>query len=149
MVCAFIATAFAQPDRATAKTPRRLAAERMRAKLPKLAAPMDGAEEDVLACMTVPAEHRAKLRSMNPIEPLNGNIKRHTDAVGIFPSEAFALGQAFDTIDWATGELARDQDRHVLVIHGSTNGSGPRGISAARNDPRRDVDPRAVFRKAG
>ena len=35
----------------------------MRAKLPKRANLMDGAEEDVLAYMTFPQQHRAKLHS--------------------------------------------------------------------------------------
>jgi putative transposase len=38
--------------------------------------------------MTFPREHRAKIRSTNPIERLNGQIKRRTELVGIFPNEA-------------------------------------------------------------
>ncbi len=37
----------------------------------------------VLAYMTFPKEHRAKLHSTNPIERLNGEIKRRTDVVGL------------------------------------------------------------------
>lgn len=48
---------------------------------------MDDAEEDVLAYMTFPKEHRAKLHSTNPIARLNGEIKRRTEVVGIFSND--------------------------------------------------------------
>ena len=87
VVSAFIATAFAQDDGEAAKAQWRRVADQLRPKLPKLAAFLDQAESDVLAYMTFPAQHRAKLHSTNPIERLNGEIKRRTDVVGIFPNE--------------------------------------------------------------
>jgi putative transposase len=87
VVSAFIATAFAQDDADAARTQWRRVADQLRPKLPKLAAFLDEAEADVLAYMTFPAAHRAKLHSTNPLERLNGEIKRRTEVVGIFPNE--------------------------------------------------------------
>ena len=47
---------------------------------------MDAAESDVLADMSFPPAHRPKLHSTNPIERLNGAIKRRTEVVGSFPN---------------------------------------------------------------
>jgi len=87
VVSAFIATAFAQETPEAASTQWRAVADQIRPKVPKLATIMDEAEHDVLAYMTFPKEHRAKLHSINPIERINGEIKRRTDVVGIFPND--------------------------------------------------------------
>jgi transposase-like protein len=87
VVSAFIGTAFAQDDAKSASTQWRRVADQLRPKLSKLAAFLDEAETDVLAYMSFPAQHRVKLHSTNPLERLNGEIKRRTDVVGIFPNE--------------------------------------------------------------
>ena len=87
VVSAFIATAFAQETPEAASTQWRSVADQIRPKVPKLANLMDSAEEDVLAYMTFPRQHWTKLHSTNPIERLNGEIKRRTEVVGIFPNE--------------------------------------------------------------
>jgi putative transposase len=88
VVSAFMATAFAQNTPAAARQQWRQVADQLRPKLPKLSALMDEGETDVLAYMSFPAPHRTKLHSTNPLERLNGEIKRRTDVVGIFPNEA-------------------------------------------------------------
>ena len=91
IVSAWIGTAFAEADASGAKAQWRQVADQLRSRVPRLAALMDTAEEDVLAFMSYPKEHRAKIHSTNPLERLNGEIKRRTDVVGIFPNEAAAV----------------------------------------------------------
>ncbi len=67
IVSAWIGTAFAEADQATARRQWRAVADQLRSRVSKLAELMDGAEEDVLAYMAVPAAHRAKISSTNPL----------------------------------------------------------------------------------
>jgi transposase-like protein len=71
---------------------------------------MDSAEHDVLAFMAFPQAHRAKLHSTNPIERLNGEIKRRTNVVGIFPNEA--------AITRLIGALIMEQSEEWVVQRG-------------------------------
>jgi len=87
IVSAWIGTAFAQDDAETACKQWRQVADQVRPRVSKLAALMHDAEVDVLAYMGFPAQHRAKIHSTNPLERLNGEIKRRSQVVGIFPNE--------------------------------------------------------------
>ena len=96
MVSAFIATAFAQKiDAEAAKASS--ADGRQVADLRSPTAPAQAAQArrahgrgrgGRARLHDLPAAHRAKLHSTNPLERLNGEIKRRTEVVGIFPNEA-------------------------------------------------------------
>ncbi len=110
VVSAFIATAYAQETPEAAKGQWRKVADQLRPSVPKLAKLMDTAEEDVLAYMSFPPQHRTKLHSTNPLERLNGEIKRRTNVVGIFPNE--------DAITRLVGALLLEQNDEWAVQRG-------------------------------
>jgi transposase-like protein len=110
VVSAFIATAFAQDNAKAAHAQWRQVADQLRPKLPKLAALLDEAEHDVLAYMDFPQAHRVKLHSTNPLERLNGEVKRRTDVVGIFPNE--------DAIVRLVGAILLEQNDEWAVQRG-------------------------------
>ncbi len=88
VVSALVATIFAQTSERAARDQWRTVADQLRERFAKIGKLMDEAEDDVLAHMSFPKEHRTKIHSTNPLERLNGEIKRRTDVVGIFPNEA-------------------------------------------------------------
>ncbi len=85
-VVAMLKTIFAQDTAKAAHDQWRSVAEALRPKFPKLADLMDTSREDVLIYMTFPREHWPQISSTNPIERLNGEIKRRSDVIGIFPN---------------------------------------------------------------
>ena len=115
VVSAFIATAFAQDDAEAARGQWRKVADQLRPKTPRLAALMDEAEADVLAYMAFPAAHRTKLHSTNPIERLNGEIKRRTEVVGIFPNEAAITRLIGAILLEANDEWAVQRSRYMTL----------------------------------
>jgi putative transposase len=108
MVAAAIRTAFAQETQEAAHRQWRQVADGRRERFRRLAELMDGAEHDVLAYRGVHPDHWAKISSTNPLERLNGEIKRRTDVVAIFPNDA-ALTRLAGAIlleqndEWAVG----------------------------------------------
>jgi transposase-like protein len=90
-VVAMLKTIFAQETAAEARAQWNSVAEALRERVPKLAALMDAAREDVLAYTAFPREHWPQIASTNPLERLNGEIKRRSDVVGIFPNDRAVL----------------------------------------------------------
>jgi putative transposase len=88
-------------------------------KLPKVAALLADAEEDILAFYAFPPAHWPKLRSTNPLERFNKEIGRRTDVVGIFPDDRSLIR--------LVGMLCLEQNDEWLV--------GRRYLSAAAMEP--------------
>jgi putative transposase len=90
-VVAMLKAIFAQETAADARAQWNSVADALRERAPKLAGLMDEAREDVLAYTAFPREHWPQIASTNPIERLNGEIKRRADVVGIFPNPAAVI----------------------------------------------------------
>ncbi len=124
VVAAFIGTEFAQDDADAARTQWCRVADQLRPQLPKLAAFLDEAEVDVLAYMSFPPAHRTKLHSTNPIERLNGEIKRRTEVVGIFPNEDAIIRLVGAILLEQNDEWAEQRKRHSQATSWSTVATG-------------------------
>jgi len=84
------------------------ALERLRKPLPKVAALLEDAEEDLLAFYAFPLMHWPKLRSTNPLERVKREIGRRTDVVGIFPNDKALIRLAASVVieqndEWLVG----------------------------------------------
>jgi transposase-like protein len=86
-VIAMVKTIFAQETAAEARSQWKTVADALRERAPKLAALMDASLDDVLAYTAFPKEHWPQIASTNPLERLNGEIKRRSNVVGIFPND--------------------------------------------------------------
>jgi putative transposase len=87
MVAAAIRTAFAQETEKEAHTEWNAVADRLRERFSRVSELMDEARDDVLAYMSFHKSHWNQIRSTNPLERLNREIKRRTNVASIFPNE--------------------------------------------------------------
>ena len=117
MLAALLRPIFNADDQAAARELAGDALERLRKPLPKIAALLEAAEEDLTAFYAFPADHRAKLRSTNPLERVNREIGRRTDVVGIFPNDKALIRLAASVVieqndEWLVGR--RYLSQHTL-----------------------------------
>jgi len=87
MVAAAVRTVFAQPDATHVRRQLGEVVRMLEPKFPDVASMLTDAAEDLLAFTSFPQAHWRKIWSTNPLGRLNGEIKRRTNVVGIFPND--------------------------------------------------------------
>ena len=93
------------------------------------------AADDILAFAAFPVEHWTKIRSNNPQERLNKEIRRRTDVVGIFPNRQAVIRLvgallAEQNDEWASGK------RYM----GAETLAAPRTTAPSAADPRPSIE---------
>jgi Transposase and inactivated derivatives len=92
MIATLVRSIFEQPDRdATWTQLGDVVSKLTEAGFAELADTVLDAADDILAFRTFPVEHWPQIRSNNPQERLNKEIRRRTDVVGIFPNRAAVI----------------------------------------------------------
>jgi putative transposase len=92
MVATLVRSIFEQPDHDTTWSQLGEVVERLgSAGFSDAASFVLDAADDILAFAAFPTEHWPKIRSNNPQERLNKEIRRRTDVVGIFPNRAAVI----------------------------------------------------------
>lgn len=91
MVASAVRLVFDQPSEAAARRQLDVVIDTLGPRFPAVAALLRDAEPDLLAHFGFPETHRRQIRSTNPQERLNKEIKRRTGVVGIFPNRQSVL----------------------------------------------------------
>jgi putative transposase len=109
-VAADIRTIFNAPDRPMANAYLKKAVEKYAKSASRLADWMEQNIPEGLTVFAFPVKHQRKLRTSNPIERLNREIRRRTAVVSIFPNEAACLRLISAVLmeydeEWQTGRV--------------------------------------------
>ena len=88
MVATLVRTIFEQPDHDSVWAQHARVVDQLTGRFDAAANMLADAAEDLLGFSTFPAEHWSAVRSNNPQERLNKELRRRTDVVGIFPNRS-------------------------------------------------------------
>ncbi|HEV2361344.1 MAG TPA: IS256 family transposase [Acidimicrobiales bacterium] len=113
MVAAAIRTIFAQPDAAHVRSQLDEITAMLTGQFPDVATMLADAAEDLLAFSAFPQAHWRKVWSTNPLERVNGEIKRRSNVVGIFPNDA-AIARLVTAVVVETHDEWAVAERHYL-----------------------------------
>ncbi len=130
MVAAAIRTIFAQPDAQHVRAQLDEVGRMLSGQFPDVAAMLADAAEDLLAFCAFPQAHWRKIWSTNPLERINGEIKRRTNVVGIFPNDASILRLVTAVLvethdEWAVSERRYLSEESMAKIFATPTAESP------------------------
>ncbi|MCJ7439628.1 MAG: IS256 family transposase [Acidimicrobiia bacterium] len=91
LVATLVRSVYEQPDAQTTWAQHARVVEQLTERFGDAAEMLIDAAPDILAFTSFPKEHWRQIRSNNPQERLNKEIRRRTDVVGIFPNRAAVI----------------------------------------------------------
>jgi transposase-like protein len=137
MIATLVRSIFEQPDRDATWSQLGDVVDRLtQAGFCDLANDVLDAADDILAFSAFPVEHWPQIRSNNPQERLNKEIRRRTDVVGIFPNRAAVIRLvgallAEQTDEWAIARRYMSADSLAKPRHHDTSTTDPRAAIEA------------------
>jgi putative transposase len=122
MVAAAIRTIFAQPDAEHVRSQLDEVARMLEGQFPDVALMLRDAAEELLAFCGFPVAHWRKIWSTNPLERINGEIKRRTNVVGIFPNDPAVVRLVTAVLvethdEWAVAERRYLSEDSMAKLH--------------------------------
>jgi putative transposase len=141
MIATMVRSIFEQPDRDSTWAQLGEVVDRLsQAGFVDTADILLDAADDILAFSVFPVEHWPKIRSNNPQERLNKEIRRRTDVVGIFPNRGAVIRLvgallAEQTDEWAIARRYMTAETLTKARHIDPTPTDPRpAITAATGD---------------
>lgn len=138
MIATLVRSIFEQPDRDATWNQLGEVVDRLtQAGFNDIAVVLLDAADDILAFTAFPVEHWPKIRSNNPQERLNKEIRRRTDVVGIFPNRKAVIR--------LVGALLAEQTDEWAITKRYMSAET---LKTARVDGASDADPRPAIEAA-
>jgi transposase-like protein len=141
MIATMVRSIFEQPDRDATWTQLGEVVDRLtQAGFCDLANTVLDAADDILAFTSFPVEHWPQIRSNNPQERLNKEIRRRTDVVGIFPNRQAIIRLvgallAEQTDEWAVARRYMSAESLARPRNADVSPGDPRPAIIAATTP--------------
>lgn len=144
VVGGLLRSVFDQPDPEQVHAQFDRVEAQLRERLPAVADYLADAKDDLLAFSAFPVEHWTKIRSNNPQERLNKEIRRRTDVVGIFPDRSSAirligavLAEQHD--EWSVGRRYLSADSLAKARVKAVTTAAQQATTGPANTPAKEV----------